>query len=34
VVVNLDQPRARADVRVGIQTRNVHRKSLTTDGHR
>jgi hypothetical protein len=25
VIVNLDQPRARADVRVGIQIRDVHK---------
>jgi hypothetical protein len=33
VVVNLDQPRARADVRVGIQVCDVHENNLTTDGH-
>jgi hypothetical protein len=36
VVVNLDQPRARADVRVRIQIRDVHRPikpRMNTDGH-
>jgi hypothetical protein len=32
VLVNLHQPRARADVRVGIQIRDVHKNNLTTDG--
>jgi len=32
VIVNLDQPRARADVRVGIQICDVHENNLTTDG--
>jgi hypothetical protein len=33
VVVHRHEPRARANVRVGIQVGDVHRKSLTTDGH-
>jgi hypothetical protein len=33
MLVNLHQPRARADVRVGIQIRDVHKLNLTTDGH-
>jgi len=37
VVVHLHEPRARADVRVGIQIRNIHRliePQRNTDGHR
>jgi hypothetical protein len=37
VVVHLHQPGARADVRVGIQIRDVHRliePQMNTEGHR
>jgi hypothetical protein len=33
MLVNLHQPRARADVRVGIQICDLHENNLTTDGH-
>jgi hypothetical protein len=34
VLVKLHQPRTRADIRVRVQIRDVHKLNLTTDGHR
>jgi hypothetical protein len=31
MIVNLHQPRARADVRIGIQICDLHKNNLTTD---
>jgi hypothetical protein len=33
VLVQLHEPRTRADVRVGIQVRDIHKINLTTDEH-